>query len=77
MSEIATCDATIFIGIGWLICGQPPVAVHDYACVHEHVLRRGTCAEHAPVPDAVGCAQCFQLGHDCPVTFQLVEVLDA
>jgi hypothetical protein len=54
---------------GWFHCGARASAVYVYACVHEHVTRRATCAEHEPVPGEIGCRQCFDLGHDCPVDF--------
>lgn len=69
MSE--TCEAWVPAAAGLdpaailMRCGMPAVAVHDYGCVHEHVRRGATCAEHAPEPGAVGCARCLMAGHFC------------
>lgn len=53
----ATCLAALPADIGviraWLACGRPATAVYDYACIHEHVRRRGNCPDHEPEPGAV------------------------
>ena len=62
------CPAANLIGDEWAECGAPVVAVRDYTCIHEHVRRRGNCLIHEPVPGAVGCRECFDLGHECEMT---------
>lgn len=62
-------------GVRWEQCGQPAAAVHRYACVHEHVVEKVTCAGHAPQPGIVGCRQCFDAGHECELRAELVQVL--
>lgn len=57
---------------GWDECGAPAVATYSYACVHGHIVTRDTCAEHEPVEGDVGCRQCWDAGHDCPMAFQPV-----
>ena len=49
---------------------MPATAVYVYACIHEHVVRKPTCAAHAPEPGVVGCRQCFDLGHECGMEYQ-------
>ena len=67
-----TCQAASLINGQWRLCGAPAVASHRYACVHEHVRDRQSCALHAPVPGAVGCRACADLGHDCEMAYQPV-----
>lgn len=69
------CQSGLPTLLGWVLCGAPAIAVHDYGCIHEHVKRRATCAEHAPQPGIVGCVACWDAGHECAMTAQLVEVL--
>ena len=49
-------------------CGAPAVSIHAYACVHEHIRIKASCAEHQPEPGAVGCRSCFEAGHECEMT---------
>ena len=49
----------------WAGCGEPSVAAHEYRCEHGHVVRKPSCAEHAPEPGSVGCRQCYDQGHEC------------
>ncbi len=61
------CQATMADRV--TVCRAPAVAVHDYACVHEHVKRgMATCAAHAPEPGVADCLHCWQLGHECDMT---------
>ena len=55
----------------WAECGEPAVAVHVYRCEHAHQKRRATCPAHAPEPGQVGCRECFDQGHECPMTAEL------
>lgn len=64
-----TCCAAVPADPGWILCGAPATAVHRYACVHEHIKERATCAEHEPAEGRVGCIQCWKAGHDCPLVF--------
>ncbi len=64
-----TCQAKIPAATGWRECGEPAIARYRYACMHEHVVDRATCARHAPEPGIVGCRSCFDLGHECEMTF--------
>lgn len=59
----------------WVQCMRRATAKYRYSCIHEHMADRQTCDEHKPEPDAVGCRNCFELGHDCPMTFQQIELL--
>ena len=59
-------------GNRWTECGAPAVATYSYVCVHEHIVARDTCAEHEPVAGDVGCHQCWDAGHYCPMAFQPV-----
>jgi len=57
----------------WLrVCASEATEIWHYACVHEHVRQRGTCAEHRPVSGEVGCRACFDAGHECPMVVQYV-----
>jgi len=67
------CEAGNLIGGTWRECGAPAVALHRYACVHEHVRDRWTCALHEPVPGTVGCRACRDAGHDCPMTWERIS----
>lgn len=59
-----------------LRCRAPIAAVYLYRCAHGHQRTGETCADHDPVPDAVGCFRCLQeLGHDCPMTFELIKII--
>lgn len=59
-------------------CGDPTAAVYLYRCAHGHERTGESCAEHDPVPDAVGCFRCArELGHDCPMTWELLKVIRA
>lgn len=53
---------------GWEECGMPATATHTYACVHEHIVTKGTCDQHEPQPGMVGCRQCWDNGHECEMT---------
>lgn len=71
-----TCQAAVPASeyhSGWEECGAPAVDTYSYCCVHEHVVTKATCAEHAPAADLVGCRQCWEAGHDCPMAFQAVS----
>lgn len=60
------------------LCGLPAVARHRYTCQHGHAVDKSTCERHAPVDDAVGCRACLlEQGHDCPMVFEPIPVLDA
>lgn len=68
----AGCQAKVplsvpVLGRTWAICYAPPVRADVYRCHHGHERRGVTCAEHAPEPGAVGCAACFDHGHECPM----------
>lgn len=62
-----TCAAMNPAAERWEVCGAPAVAIFDYGCEHEHVKRRASCAAHEPAAGAVGCRDCWELGHDCPM----------
>lgn len=71
-----SCQAKVPGGAWWILCGAPTAAVHLYRCEHGHQRTGETCADHAPIPDAVGCARCAdELGHDCPMTFELMKLI--
>lgn len=57
------------------ICALPATAVHRYGCQHGHIVERPTCDEHARKPGIVGCRACFDTGHECPMTAELVQTL--
>jgi hypothetical protein len=57
-------------------CGVRATALHRYACVHEHVVERRTCDDHAPEPDSVGCRACLEAGHECGMSFELIELIE-
>ena len=73
---MSTCEAMFqpFPLLGpdlFLRCDNPGVSVWELGCVHEHVVRRVTCADHQPVPGRVGCWACLEAdGHDCEMTFR-------
>lgn len=79
MSE-RICEAALpgvpdWPGLEWIaICDQSAVAVHRYACVHEHVVERATCADHTP-DNCVGCRRCWELGHECPMDAYLIVAI--
>ena len=80
MSEI--CAAAVPLGPygaieDWVSCGADATAVYEYACVHEHVVRRPNCGLHRPSPGEVGCRQCADAGHGCTMSYRLVEELPA
>jgi len=82
MSMNNECAAAVPIGPygaidAWVICRAEVTEVYEYACVHEHVVRKGTCALHRPVPGDVGCRQCADLGHGCPMEYRLAEEVGA
>lgn len=53
------------------ICGKPATSLWDYGCEHEHIQTdMATCDDHKPRDGEVGCYQCINLGHDCPMTFR-------
>jgi len=54
----------------WQLCGREAAAKHLYMCVHEHMKEGATCPEHHPLPGAVGCSECWDLGHECPMEAQ-------
>lgn len=71
-----SCQAKLVWPGGWILCGEPTAAVYLYRCEHGHQRTGETCAAHDPVPQAVGCARCVEeLGHDCPVTFELMKLI--
>jgi hypothetical protein len=51
----------------WQICGSPATFMHAYRCQCGHSRQGETCPEHAPIPGEVGCAQCWDNGHECPM----------
>jgi hypothetical protein len=70
---VNTCQAAIPAGPGVLvICGEPAISEWDYGCIHEHVVRKVTCAQHEPAAGKVGCYKCLAAGHDCEMTFRPV-----
>lgn len=67
---MSTCQAKVPAGFFtrlWMICGQPATATHAYRCACGHTREGSTCAAHVPAPGEVGCAQCFDEGHECPM----------
>ncbi len=62
----------VLFGREWQICGQPAVRRHVYRCGCGHVREGVTCAGHEPRPDSVGCARCWDQGHECPMTWEEV-----
>lgn len=58
--------------VSWDVCGDRAAGVYRYACVHEHVVERGACETHRPERGVTGCKACFEQGHDCMMSFQLV-----
>lgn len=82
MSNVVLCQAQQpvgaipGVGLLWqLICSEPAAGVWRGACVHEHVVERVLCNEHRPDPGVAGCRACLELGHECPMTAELVEAL--
>ena len=71
--DLGLCEAALpsfnaVFGQSWVpICSNPATETWDYGCVHEHVKRRRTCRLHRPAPDQVGCRECFEAGHECPL----------
>jgi hypothetical protein len=57
----------------WAVCGEPATATHYYRCACGHAKTGSTCRAHAPVSGAVGCAQCFDKGHECPMEITTEE----
>lgn len=55
-------------------CRAPAVAVYRYHCARGHEVTRSVCADHDPVPGAVGCWHCKQEGREEPMTWELVAV---
>jgi hypothetical protein len=56
-------------------CDQPATVSLRAGCVHEHVMTRRCCAEHGQVRPADAqwfCKSCAELGHDCPITPEVV-----
>lgn len=53
----------------WEICMRPAIAVHEYSCPNGHSKIRGTCADHMPGPDSVGCLECLELGNEVSMQF--------
>jgi|SRR5215469_3993876 len=74
--DLGRCEAALpfpFMQSWRLICHNEATETWDYGCVHEHVKRRHTCPEHRPEPNAVGCRECFELGHECPLVAHQVK----
>lgn len=68
----AGCQAKIrlaapVLGRSWAICYAPGVVRTRYRCRHGHERLGVTCPEHPPVPGTVGCAACYEAGHECPM----------
>lgn len=61
-------------GVLFAPCGEPAVVLGDYSCSCPlaHARRRWSCARHEPVPGTVGCRQCWDAGHECPMTWRVV-----
>lgn len=56
-------------------CGKPATMTIRAGCVHEHVREKRVCAEHGQANPAGAvwfCRACAELGHDCPVTPEVV-----
>jgi len=53
-----------------MLCGAKTIMRYRHACVHEHVVDGFVCSLHVPVDGAVGCRQCWDEGHDCPMSYQ-------
>ena len=56
----------------WVICGEPATMTGEYRCACGHARQGSTCDAHPPVSGEVGCARCWDEGHDCPMTFEAV-----
>jgi hypothetical protein len=63
------CDAGVPGLADWMVCGEPAVAVRAYTCPHGHVKVKANCAAHEPEPGRVGCRECYEDGHECPMTW--------
>lgn len=55
-----------------LWCGEPATVRVEFGCVHEHVKAEDVCAQHAErvvrSDSELTCAECWQAGHQCPIT---------
>jgi hypothetical protein len=81
-----TCEARTGLHLGGLVdtatslagawgCPEPATVTLRAACVHEHVREKRFCAGHGVINPADGvwlCLPCAELGHDCPVSPQVV-----
>lgn len=81
-----TCQADMGLYLGGIVpvgeslahnfgCTQPATVTLRAGCIHEHVKEKRYCADHGQVDpdDAVWfCRDCAELGHDCPVTPEVV-----
>lgn len=71
-------DAAIDVGVSLALavgCTEPATVTLRGACIHEHVRQNRYCAKHGLVapPDGVWlCRECAELGHDCPLTVEVV-----
>lgn len=80
--DTGTCEARIGLHLGGAIgpaeslagswgCPEPATVTLRAACVHEHVRSKRLCVTHAminPVDGVWLCQACAELGHDCPIT---------
>lgn len=58
----------------WIrFCDNPATETWRYGCQHEHIRTRRTCAEHRPEAGKVGCRDCLEEGHDCPMIAEPVQ----
>ena len=63
-----TCQAKIPFPAfprSWMLCGKPATMTRSYRCACGHERTGSTCPDHVPAPGEVGCAQCFDEGHEC------------
>lgn len=81
-----TCQADIGLYLGGLIpvdeslryntgCTEPATVTLRAGCVHEHIKTKRFCARHGQVAPADAqwfCRECAELGHDCPITPEVV-----
>lgn len=83
---IVTCQAEIGLYLDGAVgptesfaaatgCTEPATVTLESRCARGHFRRKRLCAEHGQLSPPDGkwfCGPCAELGHDCPVTPQLV-----
>lgn len=76
---VRTCEAAeVTLEDGWQQCEEPIATIGAYVCRHDHLVIRASCTRHDPAKlaanEAVGCRECKEDGHDCPMTWMTLPI---